>query len=265
MACNIRQTYIPIMATGIESLSEKERQALRLLVTGYDAKSMARHLGLSVHTINERLRDARRKLATSSSREAARLLREAEQHDPQMLGDKPIGAAPAANPVQPSGHPGVRTLRLSGWMIGGAVMSVAMAIFAAVALLDGGAGGAGAAAGKEAVAAVDPAQQQAEQAARQFLALVDARDWQASYAATGTMFRKANTLEGWSKAAQGAHGTMGPALSRDLVTADYSPAPPNGVWTIRFRSRFAGGRQTVETVALALESDGWRVVGLMLD
>lgn len=62
----------------VDALSEKEKQTLRLIVRGHDAKSTARTLGLSVHTINERLRDARRKMAVSSSREAARLLLEAE-------------------------------------------------------------------------------------------------------------------------------------------------------------------------------------------
>ena len=53
---------------GCRALTEKEKQTLRLIVRGHDAKSTARSLGLSVHTINERLRDARRKLAVSSSR-----------------------------------------------------------------------------------------------------------------------------------------------------------------------------------------------------
>jgi DNA-binding CsgD family transcriptional regulator len=39
-------------------LTEKERQTLRLMVRGHDAKSIARSLDLSIHTVNERLRDA---------------------------------------------------------------------------------------------------------------------------------------------------------------------------------------------------------------
>jgi DNA-binding CsgD family transcriptional regulator len=50
------------------TLTGKEKQTLRLLVSGHDAKSMARELGLSVQTVNERLRDAQRKMAVSSSR-----------------------------------------------------------------------------------------------------------------------------------------------------------------------------------------------------
>jgi DNA-binding CsgD family transcriptional regulator len=70
------------MSEGYRALTEKEKQTLRLLVSGYDAKSMARELGLSVHTVNERLRDARRKMAVSSSREAARQLHKAELGPP---------------------------------------------------------------------------------------------------------------------------------------------------------------------------------------
>ena len=62
------------MAHNVHALTEKEKQTLRLLLAGHDAKSMARALGLSVHTINDRLRMTRRKLSVTSSREAARLL-----------------------------------------------------------------------------------------------------------------------------------------------------------------------------------------------
>jgi hypothetical protein len=144
-------------------------------------------------------------------------------------------------------------------------MTMTMAILAAVALASGGASDAGVGAAREVPAAVDASQQHAEQAARQFLALVDARNWQASYAATGSAFRKNNTLDGWSKAAQGAHGALGPALSRELITADFGPAPPNGFWNVRFRSHFASGRHAVETLAMAYENGSWRVVGLLLD
>lgn len=96
------------MNTAIETLTEKEKQALRLLVSGHDAKSMARQLGLSVHTINERLRDARRKLATSSSREAARVLHEAECRTPNCWGTKVSGVLPM---------PGRGNLASSQWKI----------------------------------------------------------------------------------------------------------------------------------------------------
>jgi DNA-binding CsgD family transcriptional regulator len=62
------------MRDGVEALSDREKQTLRLLLAGHDAKSIARELGLSMHTVNERLRDSRRKLGVASSREAAPML-----------------------------------------------------------------------------------------------------------------------------------------------------------------------------------------------
>lgn len=77
-------------------LSEREREVLRLLVRGHDAKSIARALDLSIHAVNERLREARRKLGVSSSREAARILAAREGSGPNFLGDKEIGVGGGA-------------------------------------------------------------------------------------------------------------------------------------------------------------------------
>ena len=89
------------MHDGLQKLSEREVEVLRLLLAGHDAKSVARLLGLSVHTINERLREARRKLGVSSSREAARLWAEAQQQSSKSLVYKEFGV-PGSLPQQ---HP----------------------------------------------------------------------------------------------------------------------------------------------------------------
>ena len=94
-----------MMASGYPALTEKEKETLRLLLGGHDAKSIARHLGLSVYTIHERLRDVRRKMGTPSSREAARLLREIEEQTPDSFGDKALGDAASPEAMQPSGPP----------------------------------------------------------------------------------------------------------------------------------------------------------------
>lgn len=75
----------------IGQLSDREKQILRLLAHGHDAKSAARMLDVSIHTVNERLRDARRKLGVSSSREAARLLLSAEGYEEQISGNEEMG------------------------------------------------------------------------------------------------------------------------------------------------------------------------------
>lgn len=128
------------MIERIYSLSEREIETLQLLLVGHDAKSVARLLGLSVHTVNERLRDARRKLGVSSSREAARILAEASQKDPKLLADKKMGVAGGESPqhIDPvTGHQGVW---LSGtWIAGGLlVMSLSVAAFLILSALEGG-------------------------------------------------------------------------------------------------------------------------------
>ena len=61
------------MTHDVSALLEREKDVLRLLLVGHDAKSIARHLDLSTHVVNERLRDARRKLGVSSDIEMTKL------------------------------------------------------------------------------------------------------------------------------------------------------------------------------------------------
>jgi DNA-binding CsgD family transcriptional regulator len=79
------------MADGVASLTDREREVLRLLLAGHTAKSTAAELDLSVHTVNDYLREARKKLGVASSREAARILAEQEEQTPQSA---PQNAAP---------------------------------------------------------------------------------------------------------------------------------------------------------------------------
>lgn len=63
-----------MQSDNIARLTQAERDVLNLLAQGHDTKSAATALGISIHAINDRLREARRKLGVTSSREAARLL-----------------------------------------------------------------------------------------------------------------------------------------------------------------------------------------------
>lgn len=66
------------------ALTEKELEILRLLAGGHTVKSIATQLERSEASINERLREARRKTGVGSSRELARLL------DAQKIWDEKI-------------------------------------------------------------------------------------------------------------------------------------------------------------------------------
>jgi DNA-binding CsgD family transcriptional regulator len=81
------------MTSNRQQLSEREKETLRLLLQGHDAKSMARVLGISVYTVNERLRASRRKLGVGSSREAARLFVASEPERPNSFVHEQMGVA----------------------------------------------------------------------------------------------------------------------------------------------------------------------------
>ena len=254
------------MAQDVDGLTEKEKVTLRLLLAGHDAKSMARHLGLSVHTVNERLRDARRKLSVSSSREAARRLREAEAADPETFGDKRIGDAQAAPAGQQGAEPGAAPLanRRKRWAIGGfAMLSFALALLA----LSGGPEAAQDGAGRsaEAAPASVPAEFAAAQAARQWLALVDAGNWEESWAGTAESFRSLNTVDAWRSASEAGRVPLGQVLSRSFAGEESIPAPPHGLQLVRFRTDFANRAGATETLSLAREGGSWRIAGYFIE
>jgi DNA-binding CsgD family transcriptional regulator len=260
------------MPAGYQALTEKEKQTLRLVVRGHDAKSMARHLGLSVHTVNERLRDARRKLEVSSSRQAARLLLDTEGEDPQKIADKPLGDAAGAAAAAQADLPDsgkVRAPRVASpvaWLIAGvAIMSVIFGILALAAAPQSAPQSAGAAAPSEASAAGPVAETEAMRAARDWLALHDEGRWRESWSATAESFRTLNSVERWTEVAQQVRPPLGAVISRTAIGAERVPAPPAGVHVVKFRTRFANKADAVETVSLAREDGAWKVVGIYID
>ena len=101
-------------------------------------------------------------------------------------------------------------------------------------------------------------------AARQWLALVDAHDWAASWAATGQQFRELNTKEKFAETAESVQPKLGATLSRTFQSQEFVPAPPSGYEMVKFHTKFAEKPDTVETIALRQEEGKWRVVGYWL-
>ncbi len=67
-----------VMNNSIEDLSETQKDSLRLVYRGYNAKEIARMHGVHPATVHQRLTAARRTLGVARSMEAARMLAEAE-------------------------------------------------------------------------------------------------------------------------------------------------------------------------------------------
>lgn len=241
---------------GVGALSEKEKQTLRLLLRGHDAKSSARALGLSVHTVNERLRDARRKLAIGSSREAARLLLAHEGATPDLSGDSAIGEAgqvPAVAATTGPENGGGRFRRTVIIASGVLAMSLFLVLAALIATPQ-------ASAPPPAIAEAGDADVLA--VAQSWLALLDASRWTDSYARTGAAFRKLNTAARWAAASERVRVPLGAVKIRTLLSHDDVPAPPSGFDMVRFRTDFANKAGAVETVTLDRENGTWRVVGV---
>ena len=260
------------MSGDISQLSEREKETLRLLFSGHDIKSIATHLGLSPHTVNERLREARRKLGVSSSRQAARLLAAGDPHDPSLSADKEYGVAGAAASVDAAvhadrparaGHPLV-------WLGGGMLIMalIIAAIAAAVALQPGpgpGVEGRARLVPVAAASALDPA---GERSARDWLALLDQQRWADSWSAAGTLFKSKIVQAAWAAQAQSVRQPLGRASSRSLqsVTAATSlPGAPDGQYEIiQFLTDFDHQPGATEAVVVNHEGAGWRVVGYFI-
>lgn len=252
------------MRDGLLTLTEREKETLRLLVRGHDAKSIAQHLGLSVYTINERLRDARRKLDVSSSREAARLLAETERGHPDSFVYNKMGVAEEAD----GSLPATRTHRRPSmaqrlvWLSGGMLaMSLVIATAMVVSVLHGGeAPGA-----TQAEAASNASAAASLSAARGWVALVDGHRWEESWRTAAASFRSHISAAQWVATLQSVRQPLGAVSSRSFqnVTKTKSlPGTPAGDYEIlQFQTNFAQRPASVETIILTQESGGWKVAG----
>ncbi|MCM8557329.1 LuxR C-terminal-related transcriptional regulator [Sphingomicrobium sediminis] len=247
-------------------LSEKEKEALRLLIAGHDAKSSARTLGVSHHAINDRLRSARRKLEVTSSREAALLLSEAEQADPEPLVHKPLGdvvAGAGDDDRSMAGQEERGTSRFVRYRKGLIFMSITIlaaagAIFVSTI--------AEAPRQEDADAAVPVASQglagQAESAAEAtaFMALVDAGDAEASYAAASETFRDAYTFKLWDFGVS-LRALQGGVFQRVLTKVE---RPTDGVEILYYETEMLSGEKKAERIFMERVGSGWKVANVTI-
>lgn len=83
----------------LETLSERERQCLRLVFERLRPKEIGRELGISHHTVNGHLQQAMRKLGASSSIEAARQLHEASGSTAESITGYVFGVESTGDPA----------------------------------------------------------------------------------------------------------------------------------------------------------------------
>ena len=254
------------MSTAFDELSQKEKEALRLLAAGHSAKSAAAELDLSVYTLNDRLRDARKKLRVTSSREAARLLAEYEGESPKNLVPKDFGISHTNTSADAVPHHQPKTAQRNAavWIAGAALMIslgiAATIFFSGVLSVDK----------REAqtVSASHDVATTGEVSARAWVALIDQSRWEESWEKSGTIFREAVTSAEWARQARPVREPLGAVIKRTLVANEAHkelPNAPKGEYRIlQFASDYANRPGSVDTVILAQEGEHWFVVGYFI-
>ncbi|KPF77467.1 hypothetical protein IP78_12840 [Brevundimonas sp. AAP58] len=274
----------------INALSEKEREALRLLLAGYDAKSSANKLGVSHHAIHDRLRRAREKLGTTGSRQAALLLSEAERPTPDPIVHEPFGGEATAPSAEDPSSADLKRPGSSGWQgrsKGLIIMSVSILIVAAtIAItspgerpLENAAAAEAPTVGAEAVITfptetattvrpvqeLSPAQARSGTAARAFMVLVDAGDAAASYEAAAPSFRDAHSFDLW-RLGVAIRASDGGAQRRALVGVqrDSNPSNPRheALEILTFQTIMLNGERKTERLVMALNDGRWQVANI---
>lgn len=106
-------------------------------------------------------------------------------------------------------------------------------------------------------------------AARAWLAIVDAGNYEESWKTVAGYFRNAVSKEQWRQAMEGIRRPLGNALTREIMGKTFVtelPGAPDGQYVvIQFNTSFENKRNAVETVTPMLEDDGsWLVAGYFI-
>ncbi len=258
------------MQDGPDALTEKEKEALRLLLEGHDAKSSAAELDISVHTVNDRLRNARRKLGVSSSREAARILGDTEGRTPQNRAHTGLGVGrddtydDATDLTNQKRAGGFRLTWLAGGMLAMSTIILAALIGLSLTAEERPASVASAATEPAAKAQAAPDKPASYELATAFLAELDQSDWEGSWNVAGPMLRGEVSLSEWTDRVRTARKPLGAVEDRKLVGVQQL-GPEHGtaveeMQVLQFLTIFEGRpKGTIETIFMTHGEGGWEV------
>lgn len=268
------------MADRAADLTQKEKEALRLLLAGHDAKSAALELDISIHTLNDRLRAARRKLGVTTSKEAARALQEAEQsraqEHPQTFVHKQIGIAAGAvvrddqSTTLDTADRDFRRRQPSKGLIIMSTLFIAV-IAAGAVYLAGLATPPDAAAPAPSISSQSQAQTQSgaqsqaqsQSQAIEWLALLDAGKFAESRAGAGNALRNRHSEQLWELGVKLRLHNHGAVLTRRLTNVNSTGAVgkmgPGDFQVLVFKSDFAKSKGVIEQVVMQRERGQWRV------
>lgn len=102
-------------------------------------------------------------------------------------------------------------------------------------------------------------------AANDWLALVDAGQFVASWQRAASLFQKSVLADQWTKSISTVRTPFGKFISRELLSANYVtslPGAPDGRYVvIQYRCKFENKQAAVETVTPMFDDGDWKVSG----
>lgn len=124
-------------------------------------------------------------------------------------------------------------------------------------------------AGSIALAFADEQTDQAVAAAKTWLGLVDAKQYNESWVEAASFFKEKVKEEDWVKMVSAVRGPLGDMKSRELIAAQYTkslPGAPAGEYVaMQFKTTFQNRPEAVETVTPMKDGKGaWRVSGYFI-
>ncbi len=103
---------------------------------------------------------------------------------------------------------------------------------------------------------------------KEWLLIVDGRDYAKSWKETGVIFQKQVTDAQWSAALVASRTPFGKTVSRAEDKAEYKtqvPGAPDGEYVIAtFKTSFEKKKDSIETVSAVFEGGQWKVVGYFI-
>lgn len=106
-------------------------------------------------------------------------------------------------------------------------------------------------------------------AAKEWLALVDSKEYKKSWQETALFFKEHVNEKQWEEQISWVRGPLGKAESRELLGAQFTtslPGAPDGAYVvIQFKTSFAKKADAIETITPMKDDKGaWRVSGYFI-
>ena len=105
-------------------------------------------------------------------------------------------------------------------------------------------------------------------AAKEWLAVVDSKEYKKSWLEAAPFFKEHVKEKQWEDQIATVRGPLGKVESRELIEAQFTktlPGAPEGEYVvIRFKTNFSGKPNSVETITPMMADGSWRVSGYFI-